>query len=153
SAPQAAAAPQGPVTWKPGTVIPLDRGDQGFAVALSPDGKTVASGRTKAVVLCETTTGKERTRFEQPLAFAVPFSPDGALLATGHRAPDKVILWDPATGQERATLLGHQQNVGSVAWSPDGKTLASSSADGAVILWDVEGTLATGQGKELRRLA
>jgi WD40 repeat protein len=41
------------------------------------------------------------------------------------------------TGKERATLKGHTEVVRSVAYSPDGKTLASLSP-GAVKLWDVQ---------------
>src|SRR5262249_43784157 len=49
---------------------------------------------------------------------------------------------DVATGQERATLRDHPMAwIFSVAFSPDGKTLASGNADTEVVLWDV----ATGQ--------
>jgi WD40 repeat protein len=43
-----------------------------------------------------------------------------------------------ATGNEQATLQGHNDQVFSMAFSPDGKTLASSgSSDGMIKLWDV----------------
>src|ERR1700737_3227506 len=46
----------------------------------------------------------------------------------------------PLSAQEpklRDTLHGHTQVVVSVAYSPDGKTLASASYDGTLKLWDV----------------
>jgi WD40 repeat protein len=43
----------------------------------------------------------------------------------------------PTSGQGQATLIGHTDFVLSVAWSPDGKQLASGSADRTIIVWDV----------------
>ena len=68
------------------------------------------------------------------------YSPDGALLAVASSIG--VWLYDAQTYQERAVLTGHTDDVLSVAFSPDGQTLASGSRDDTVRLWDVAtGTL------------
>jgi len=49
-----------------------------------------------------------------------------------------VRLWDAATGEELVRLPGHSNYVFSLAFSPDGKTLVSSSGDTTLRLWDTE---------------
>jgi WD40 repeat protein len=125
--------------------------DSVSAVALSPDGKTLASGsKDETVRVWDLVTGKELQRWlhedtaYMATVYAVNFSPDGKTLASGRG--DSVRVWDLATGKELMRWL-HEDTVYAVSFSPDGKILASGSQDSTVRVWD----LAT--GKELYRLA
>src|SRR5262249_26964276 len=52
-----------------------------------------------------------------------------------------VLMWDTDTGKEVRRFAGLRDNIKSVAFSPNGKTLAASSRDGRIVLWET----ATGQ--------
>jgi WD40 repeat protein/serine/threonine protein kinase len=111
-----------------------------LAVAISPDGQTVATGDSDhAVRLWDAATGKERAVLlgHGQSVQGMAFSPDGHTLATVSR--DATIgLWDVDKAQRRSVLRGHIGRIWGVAFSPDGRTLATAGEDGKVKLWDAE---------------
>jgi WD40 repeat protein len=114
------------------------------AVALSPDGKLLASGgrgrRGNELTLWDTTTGKEVATLTDSSGSldALAFSPDGTLLASGaSRVP--VVVWDVAARKQLVSLNGPGQWL---AFTKDSSRLAAAG-DRVVKVWDLK------QAKEL----
>jgi WD40 repeat protein len=116
-------------------------------VAFSPDGKLLAIGVVKDTVRLWDTSGQQKKELNahQSQLGSVMFSPDGKQLAILEPNPnfdDKVIRLLDTSGQQLALLEGF-----NLAFSPDGKFLATARKNGTVQLWDSSGTkLAVLQG-------
>lgn len=116
------------------------------ALAVTGDGLTLASADTGGIVkLWDVSARKERKtlpRFKGGID-ALRFSPKGKVLAIGGGGYDKAAekpwselkLWDVEKGEQIAELEGHPTAVKSIAFSPDGNTIASCGTNGTTILW------------------
>jgi WD40 repeat protein len=150
----------------------------GNSLTFSPDGKILARGNQSGTVkLWNVASGTELRvlntgtiklwdvpnqlsvlRGHDCEVTSVAFSPDGKILASAsgddpisysdrfYGVPNEIMLWEVASGRELHTLTEHADEVTSVAFSPDGKTLASGSSDQTIKLWDVK------SGSELHAL-
>jgi WD40 repeat protein len=112
-------------------------------LALSPDGKILASGGRDSAVRLWDLSGKSLGILTGHYGSiqGLAWSPDGRILASAS-TDSTVRLWN-SDGKALKTLKGHSGIVQSVAWSPDGKILASAGLDKKIILWQADGTLIT----------
>ena len=64
----------------------------------------------------------------------IAFSPDGSRLAVSGSIG--IWIYDAYTGAEIALITGHTESINSVAFTPNGFTIASGSDDNTIRLWD-----------------
>jgi WD40 repeat protein len=113
------------------------------SLAISPDGKLLASGSFQEIRIWDAATGAEVKRIDgfADRVVALTFSPDNKLLATAGGAATEdgeVKIFDVATGKQLLDIKGaHSDTAFGVSFSPDGKMLASCGADKFVKIFEV----------------
>ena len=117
-----------------------------WVASLFPDGKQAITGAGTASCWCGTSRAASCCRqFESSgdLPRCLAWSPDGKRVAIGHYAADPcetsratLRIWDVASGKQVWAATGHTGAITAVAWSCDGKRIATSSFDKSVRLWD-----------------
>jgi RNA polymerase sigma factor (sigma-70 family) len=146
--------------WDPASARETRRVGIGFhcyTAAFSPDGRSIVtagafSGGSQVINTLKFWNAAEgKERWSRPLDGAITalaVAPDGGTLAVATGQHDKqgnpfllknnvVHVLDAATGRERATLAGHQQNIRALAISPNGKTLTSVDDGLTLRLWEL----------------
>lgn len=134
-----------------GIIARIGKGSLG-EVHFSPDGSKLAISTSIGIWLHDPETGKalellSRSHITRPYAFA--YSPDGKTIAsTSWGKPEQtrgrgilaVEVWDAATQEDKAILIGHTTRVNSIAYSPDGETIATTGwhRDNTVRLWNAQ---------------
>jgi WD40 repeat protein len=129
-----------------------------YSVAYSPDGKRIVTGSTdKTAKVWDVQTGQElmTLRGHSNLVNAVAFSPDDRRLITAS-FDNTARIWDSATGMELRILKGQDKHgLYCVAWSPDGKQIATGECIDYLLaphalchcaIWDAQ------TGKKLRTI-
>ncbi len=117
------------------------------SLGFSPDGKTLATGGVESKSNFDTATlmamgqgGQNKSKNKKPP------DPQDFMNNLKVETTGQVLLWDVASGKQIGALKGHGKGVTQVAFSRDGRLLASCSSDNTIRIWDVA------SGKELRTL-
>jgi eukaryotic-like serine/threonine-protein kinase len=120
-----------------GNLTRLRHNGPAISVAISPDGRWLASGDTRGIVkLWDTITWKEVHSLDAHAGQVngLSFSPDGRRLASA--SLDKTVrVWDIGTWKQLTTFREHGE-VDCLAFSPDGHRLAWAGADNTVRIWN-----------------
>ncbi|MFO0951363.1 MAG: c-type cytochrome domain-containing protein [Isosphaeraceae bacterium] len=131
---------------RPGTTDPVT------ALAFSRDGAILAAAVGRSVTLMNAADASPRplTAESPGPVTSLSFTPDGARLVASGGRPGQfgaVQVFEASSGKVLADVRGHSDAILSAALAPDGKTLATSSYDRRVVLWDLM------SGKEVRTLS
>lgn len=142
--------------WKvaDGTLVRTFEGhsDAVYGMALSPDGRTLATGSyDQKVKLWDTSVGAELAVLtgHNGAIFGLSFRPDGKVLASAS-ADRTVKLWEVPSGKRLDTFSQPLKEQTLVTFSPDGKTVAAAGVDSRIRVWTVSARAIEGTNKLLQ---
>lgn len=128
-------------------ILPMDERRVPMGFAFSPCGNLIVGGMNNEIRFWCTEKLTTLRTIPQPenskCPYALTFSPCGNYLASGtwwREGMEKMAIriWDVATDENIHTFWGHNSDVQSLTFSPDGRHLASSGFDGIILVWDLK---------------
>jgi len=113
----------------------LNHGARVLGVAFSPDNSFVAtSGENAIVSIWDVSSGEREFDLENPSSvLSVAYQPGGTHLAAGMH--DRIMIWDTEI-QEQVMALLQAGDINAIAYSRDGRLLATASSEGTIRIWD-----------------
>ena len=108
------------------------------SAAMSPDGTSAAISFYRAIQITDPLTGEAAAELDVYSAGAMAFSPDGKRLAFSRPASNygEIRVWDIAADKVSKRFQSTLGRIHSIAYSPDGKTIAGGGEFETLILWD-----------------
>jgi WD40 repeat protein len=126
--------------WEVGSgrlIAALPHKGYGDSLAFAPDGRTLTVGSSRGgLSLWDTRSGASLTQLPDVRTVAIGYSPDGSRLAVGQTA--RIRILDAATLAGRLEIEIGVGKLSTLAWSGDGRLLASGTKGVDLFLWDAE---------------